>query len=75
MGIMDDLEHYRMKITMYLYRIHRRKNCSKSGSKSCRFCRKVIILLWLVISVFSWSLANDPGIEKKQKKQEPSSFS
>ena len=61
---MDNLEHYRMKIGMYIHQIHSRRNCSKSGSKSCRFRRKIIILLWLVISVLSWSLANDSGIEK-----------
>ena len=52
-----------MKIRMYIHRIHSRRNCSKSGSKSCRFNRKVIILLWLVISVLSRSLENYPGIK------------
>ena len=61
---MDNLEHYRMKIGMYIHEIRSRRNCSKSGSKSCRFHRKIIILLWLVISVLWWSLANDSGIEK-----------
>ena len=52
-----------MKMRMYIHQIHSRRNCSKSGSKSCRFNKKVIILLWLVISVLSRSLENYPGIK------------
>jgi len=60
---MDDLEHYRMKIGMYIPKPHYRKlinthlHCQSYPSKG------IIYLLLVITCTIAWSIINDPGIE------------